>query len=237
MAVTGGRPHETWATSSRQPRAHRSWTPLGRALTATGDHWTLLIVLQLSSGRMRLSQLQRCLPGVSTGVLERYVQQMEALELLTRTRYKEMPPRVELELTEAGHELVPIAVALSRWGMFYMWSQPSERERVGIEVLLRVLPVLVEDALLIADGAIQAVLINSHEPNTYVGYRIRNGHVHIEHAIETAHSRVEGNTDAWIDALGPAADYERLTFLGDRELAIGLLDALPRRAPATPLAS
>jgi DNA-binding HxlR family transcriptional regulator len=201
-----------------------------------GDNWTLLIVLQLATGRMRLSELQRCLPGVSTGVLERYVQQMEGLELLTRTRYKEMPPRVELELTDAGHALLPIAVAMARWGMFHMWSPPGARERVGIEPLLRALPILVEEKLTLVDGTVLATLLDSDGPIAYVGYRIRNGRVSIEDATNTAHSRVEGDTDAWIDALGPAADYQRLSFAGMRPLAIGLLNALPRRTTAAPLA-
>jgi len=209
---------------------------LGRALTATGDHWTLLIVLQLALGRMRLSQLQRCLPGVSTGVLERYVQQMEALGLLTRTRYKEMPPRVELELTDAGHELLPIAIALSRWGMLHMWSAPGERERVGIELLLRVLPALVEGTLAVADGAVEAVHLSEREDPARVRYRIRRGCLEIDDEVEiddeavSPETRVEGDTSAWIDALGPAADYGQLTFAGEQQLAISILEALPRRA-------
>jgi DNA-binding HxlR family transcriptional regulator len=243
MAAMGGQRRDTWGSNPRHPRAHRSWTPLGRALTAAGDHWTLLIVLQLANGRMRLSELQRCLPGVSTGVLERYVQQMEALELLTRTRYKEMPPRVELELTEAGRALLPIAIALARWGMLHMWSQPREGESVGIELLLRALPFLVEDAVTVADGAVQALVIDGRERPACVGYRIRGGRVRIEHAIESEHavehadSRVEGDTSAWIDALGPTADYGRLTFAGERQLAIDLLDSLPRRISSAPLTS
>ncbi len=231
MTINGGLPRTPRGSSPQQPRAHRSWTPLGRALTATGDHWTLLIVLQLADGRMRLSKLQRCLPGISTGVLERYVQQMEALELLTRTRYKEMPPRVELELTDAGRELLPIAIALARWGMHRMWSPPQARERVGIEFLLRALPALIEDTAHLADGDVQAALFDRHEPASYVGYRIRDGRVCLEETMHTAHSQVAGDTPAWIDALGPQADYARLSFEGECELAVGLLDALPRRAP------
>ncbi len=178
---------------------------------------------------MRLSQLQRSLPGISTGVLERYVQQMEALKLLTRTRYKEMPPRVELELTDAGRELLPIAIALARWGMLHMWSLPQARERVGIELLLRAVPILIEDTRTIAEGNVQATLLDRHQPPIHIGYRIRAGRVRVEEPAKAVHSHVAGDTDAWVDALGPAADYKRLSFGGRRALAVGLLDALPRR--------
>src|SRR6202035_2053649 len=89
--------------------AHRRWTPLGRALEAAGDHWTLAIVTALADGRMRLAHLKAALPGASAGLLDRYVRQMVALQLISRTRIRERPPRVEVELTNAGRELVPIA--------------------------------------------------------------------------------------------------------------------------------
>jgi hypothetical protein len=53
------------------PREHRQWTPLGRALAAAGDRWTLLIVLALADGPLRLTDLRHHLPGISTGVLNR----------------------------------------------------------------------------------------------------------------------------------------------------------------------
>jgi DNA-binding HxlR family transcriptional regulator len=107
------------------PRAGRTWTPLAGALAATGDHWTLAITLALAPGRTRLAHLRERLPGISTGVLARGLTHMVELGLLTRTRFKEKPPRVEFELTDAGRELVPIAEALSRWGMRHMDGPPG----------------------------------------------------------------------------------------------------------------
>jgi DNA-binding HxlR family transcriptional regulator len=105
-------------SGSTKPRASRgAWTPLARALEATGDHWTLAIVLALAPGTTRLTHLRERLPGISTGVLARGLSHMVGLGLVTRTRFKEKPPRVELELTDAGRELIPIAEALARWGM------------------------------------------------------------------------------------------------------------------------
>jgi DNA-binding HxlR family transcriptional regulator len=101
-----------------QPRDHGQWTmPLAQALSATGDRWTLLIALALAEDPQRPVELQRRLPGeISAGVLDRQLQQMVALGLLLRRRFKEMPPRVELVLTQAGRELLPIARSLARWG-------------------------------------------------------------------------------------------------------------------------
>ena len=100
-------------------RPPNRWAPLARALNATGDRWTLLIVLALGRDLRRPVHLQHELTGISSGVLDRHLRQMVALGLLLRRRYREMPPRVELELTKAGRELLPIADALAQWGLRY----------------------------------------------------------------------------------------------------------------------
>lgn len=108
------------AAEKSQPHHHSQWSPLARALGATGDRWTLSIVLALAGDPQRPVQLRHRLPGISAGVLDRHLQQMVTLGLLLRRRFKEMPPRVEISLTQAGRELLPIADALARWGVKHM---------------------------------------------------------------------------------------------------------------------
>jgi len=193
-----------------------------------------MIVLQLAPGRMRLSQLHSRLPGVSTGVLERYVQQMVAIGLISRTRFKEMPPRVELELTSAGEELLPVAGELARWGMRHMWSAARERERIDIDCLLRLLPVLLEAGTPLADGSVEAV-VTQPEPGLRYLYRAKDGRVHVagehDHATDpqAATARVEGSHSAWVAALGPDGDFGELRFTGDAGFARSVLEALHRR--------
>jgi DNA-binding HxlR family transcriptional regulator len=225
---------ENESTGTRvRPRARRTWTPIVRALTATGDRWTLLIALALEPGRMRVAQLHRQLPGVSTGVLERHVQRMVALGLITRTRFKEMPPRVELELTDAGRELLPLAGALARWGMRHVWSGPRAGEQVNLDALLRLLPVLLAEQAGLRDGSVESVVANADPPVRRV-CRIQHGRPQLDHHIahtvasDRSSAGIEGDRAAWIAALGPARDYRRLRFTGDELLARGMLDALPR---------
>jgi DNA-binding HxlR family transcriptional regulator len=233
-------------------RALRAWTPLSRALAATGDHWTLSIALALAPGRMRLTHLHKRLPGISTGVLERGLQQMVALGLVTRTRFKEMPPRVELELTDAGHELLPIAGALARWGMRHMWSPPREHEQVDLDVLLRLLPVLVIGEASLPEGSLEAVVTDADPPVRY-RYLVERRYLRIDDSPDgtsraasrlagpiaqnaaparaaTPHlvsAEIQGNADAWIAVFGPNGDYSRLQLAGDEHLAKGVLASLP----------
>ena len=211
-------------------RVLRAWTPLSRALAVTGDRWTLSIAVALAPGRMRLTHLHTCLPGISTGVLERGLQQMEAVGLITRTRFKEMPPRVELELTDAGRQLLPVAAALARWGMRHVWSAPQEHERADLDVLLRLLPALVETTSL-PDGNIQALVTNADLPIHYC-YRVEGGHLRIDPGPDEPRDHVSaeirGDPDAWIAALGPEGDYSQLQLSGDKPLARAILAGLPQ---------
>jgi DNA-binding HxlR family transcriptional regulator len=245
-------------------REHRAWTPLARALAATGDHWTLMIVVALAPGRMRLTNLHRRLPGVSTGVLERYLQQMLAAGLVTRTRFREMPPRVELELTDTGRELLVIAGMLARWGMRNRWSDPGERERIDIGALLYMLPILLDGHPGLPEGTMVEALVGGPRGLVGVLYRVEDGRLEIVGTVEDetillpAHSTsaptesvswllgesegaaaevamsLRGHEQAWIAALGPAGDYSRLRLDGDVRVATELLDALPRLEAVSP---
>jgi DNA-binding HxlR family transcriptional regulator len=222
-------------------RTHRQWSPLARALLATGDQWALLIVLALADGPLRLKTLKDQLTGVSTGVLEDHVRQMVELGVLSRERFREVPPRVLLELTECGHELVPIAGALARWGMRHQWSEPAGRERAGALALLHQLPVLLEGIELpsgrlepirvSADGVIRKCFrieqgrLQALRDGDDDGFAERDGTPKRDSNGNTV--CIEGDDRAWIAAFGPARDFAQLQFTGERRLGEHVLGALP----------
>lgn len=243
--------------ASVHPRSSRVWNPLARALGAAGDRWTLMIALALAPGRMRLTHLHRRLPGVSTGVLERYLQQMVALGLVTRTRFKEMPPRVEFELTQAGSELLPVAEALARWGMRHAWWPPAERERIDVDVLFALLPALLGERHDLPAGSLELEVTDA-EPPVRRRYAVRrgrlapvaqtaqegaahNGAPHdgarkargragasaAEGAEQPATAEIVGDAAAWSAALGPQRDLSGLEFGGEEDYARRILAALP----------
>ncbi|HEV7529135.1 MAG TPA: helix-turn-helix domain-containing protein [Solirubrobacteraceae bacterium] len=217
-------------------RAHRQWTPLARALTAVGDHWTLLIVLALSHDKLRLNALRTRLPGVSSGVLDHHLSQMIGAGLLSRERFREMPPRVEVVLTDRGRELLPIAASLARWGMRHEWPAPDNLEHVRADAILRQLPALLETAGRLPDGVIEAVVSD----NDFGGggrrgecvrhwFEISEGRLEaLDEPAEEATAQVQGDEAAWIAALGPGGDCSGLRFAGKRTIVKRMLDSLPR---------
>src|SRR5438477_9404782 len=128
------------------PKRHPydQWSPDARALDLVGDKWTLLIIRDLAAGPRRFVELQRVLPGISTEQLRSRLNRMVADGMLTRKRYREVPPRVDYELTERAYELLPILGALARWGYDWAWSSPREGESIDIGAIFRLAPGLVE---------------------------------------------------------------------------------------------
>ena len=124
------------------PKRHPydQWAPDARALDLVGDKWTLLIVRDLMSGPRRFVELQRVLPGISTEQLRSRLNRMVADGLLTRQRYREVPPRVDYELTERAQALLPVLAALARWGQEWAWSAPRSGEAMDVGAILRVAP-------------------------------------------------------------------------------------------------
>jgi DNA-binding HxlR family transcriptional regulator len=219
---SGGPPRDASA-----PRGQRPWTPLARGLAATGDQWTLLVVLALADGPLRLSDLRSRLPGISTGVLNRHLQQMLALDLILRQRFRELPPRVEYKLTSAGEGLLPIVTALTHWGMSHVWSLPHPRERIDIGAVLRLLPTLLEDQDP-PDGVIEMIVELPGETECQLFNVVQGRVMPVELGSMMPWARLTGGPGDWIDALGPRCEAGSLEITGDRQLALQLLAALPR---------
>ncbi|GAA5033335.1 winged helix-turn-helix transcriptional regulator [Microbacterium fluvii] len=86
-------------------------------LDRIGDKWSLLVIGTLRDERLRFSELQRHIPGISQRMLTLTLRQLERDGLITRTVHAEVPPRVEYELTELGATLIEVATALAEWAI------------------------------------------------------------------------------------------------------------------------
>jgi DNA-binding HxlR family transcriptional regulator len=223
------------------PKRHPydQWSPDARALDLVGDKWTLLIIRDLASGPRRFVELQRVLPGISTEQLRSRLNRMVADGLLTRQRYREVPPRVDYELTERSRELMPVLGALARWGYDWAWSAPREAENVNVGAIFRLAPGLIE-APPGLDGTVELVVESAGPESPERRYRLTasGGRVRISEGkpSERAGAVVSGSPAAWVRALGPEGSPDDLAISGNRGLADALLSgftaAATRRAAA-----
>jgi DNA-binding HxlR family transcriptional regulator len=226
--------------SAPPPKRHPydQWSPDARALDLVGDKWTLLIIRDLAAGPRRFVELQRVLPGISTEQLRSRLNRMVADGLLTRQRYREVPPRVDYELTERSHELMPVVGALARWGYDWAWSAPRPGEDINVGALFRLAPGLLEPPPG-AEGTVELIVeADGEAPERRCRITAAGGRVAVSERDSTdgAAAVVSGTTNAWVRALGPDGSPDELEITGNRSLAEALLagftTAAARRAAA-----
>jgi len=78
--------------------------------------WKIRILWFIYEGHKRPSELQRKIPDVSRRVLNIQLKELEEHELVTRTIYPVMPPKVEYDLSDFGKTLIPVIHAIGLWG-------------------------------------------------------------------------------------------------------------------------
>ena len=105
-------------------RSYDQYCGLAKALDVVGERWTLLIVRNLLLGSQRYSELLRALPGITTNLLAKRLQDMEELGLLERVGGESSGQAYRL--TTLGLALEPAVHALSRWGWKTMGPPKKE---------------------------------------------------------------------------------------------------------------
>jgi DNA-binding HxlR family transcriptional regulator len=217
------------------PKRHPydQWSPDARALDLVGDKWTLLIVRDLASGPRRFVELQRVLPGISTEQLRSRLNRMVADGMLTRKRYREVPPRVDYELTPRARDLMPVLAALARWGYEWAWSSPRASESVDLGAIFRLTPGLVAaDGL---RGQVQLQVSDGGRDGAGSSYTVSmtaGGAEITESIAEQPDATISGATAGWIEAFAPGRDTRGLAIAGNAELARALIETLTPSAAA-----
>jgi DNA-binding HxlR family transcriptional regulator len=187
-----------------------------------------LIVRDLVSGPRRFVELQRTLPGISTEQLRSRLNRMVADGLLTRQRYREVPPRVDYELTERARELVPVLGALARWGYEWAWTKPRRGEAIDVGAVFRLAPGLLTLPRSLRGTVELTVTKRSKDGETrQYALSVKRGEITLEERAEaSADAQISGAERAWVDALMPDGSTDGLEIRGDARLAGAVLEGL-----------
>ncbi|MGY2011353.1 winged helix-turn-helix transcriptional regulator [Nocardia gipuzkoensis] len=87
------------------------------AMDVVGGKWKSLILWELENhGVRRFGELRKGLPGVSEKMLIQQLRELEEDGIVSRTVYREVPPRVEYRPTEIGGALNAALAPLGDWG-------------------------------------------------------------------------------------------------------------------------
>ena len=90
---------------------------LDATLKIVAGKWKPLILYFLAQrGPTRYGELRRAVRDASDKMLIQQLKELEADDLVKRTDYKEIPPRVDYSLTPLGFSLAEALVPLCTWG-------------------------------------------------------------------------------------------------------------------------
>jgi DNA-binding HxlR family transcriptional regulator len=94
--------------------------PSRQVLDRIGDKWTVLVVVALTDGSQRYSELAHRIERVSQKMLTQTLRGLERDGMVSRTVRASVPPRVDYELTDLGRSLLDPITALEQWAMAHM---------------------------------------------------------------------------------------------------------------------
>jgi len=118
---------EAQAISSAECR--RAAVPMAEVLSRIGSKWTVYVIMALTQGPMRFSELKRHIEGVSQKMLTATLRDLEEDGFVTRKVTPIIPPRVDYELTEMGMELRKPLAAVGEWARKNSERVTEARER------------------------------------------------------------------------------------------------------------
>ena len=93
------------------------------AINEIGGKWKPLILYTLKEGKLRFTEINRKVPGISPRMLTKTLRELEKDVIIHRKVFPQVPPRVEYNLTPKGESVIPILDSLCKWGKEYCESE------------------------------------------------------------------------------------------------------------------
>lgn len=94
--------------------------PVDTTLNMIGGKYKSLILWHLIDATLRFGELRRLIPQATPKMLTQQLRELEKDNLVSRTVYPVVPPKVEYTLTDLGRSIRPILSAMYDWGADYL---------------------------------------------------------------------------------------------------------------------
>ncbi|MEO6671729.1 MAG: helix-turn-helix domain-containing protein [Ferruginibacter sp.] len=95
----------------------KAMLPVRDALDILSGKWKLQIIISLSFGNKRFSQMAKEIPGITDKMLSKELRDLEMNQLVKRTVYDSVPVIVEYSMTTYGKTLGKLIDELQQWGL------------------------------------------------------------------------------------------------------------------------
>lgn len=90
--------------------------PLQGVIDIISKKWALLVINEIGNHKsIRFSELRGELRGITAKSLTKTLNDLQESDLVVRSAFNEIPPRVEYSLTEEGKGLHKIVIPLINW--------------------------------------------------------------------------------------------------------------------------
>ena len=106
----------------------KSYCPIDTFINVIKGKRKSTIILHLSQGNKRYSELVRLIPDISERMMSKQLKELEADNLISRKIFPEVPPRVEYSLTDLGLEIHPHLKGMFRGGIIFEKMIDSQEE-------------------------------------------------------------------------------------------------------------
>ena len=97
--------------------------PVVATIDMIGGKYKALILWHLVDDTRRFGELRKLIPQATSKMLTQQLRELEEDNLVIRTVYPVVPPKVEYKLSALGKSIKPILDAMRIWGTDYMKSQ------------------------------------------------------------------------------------------------------------------
>ncbi|OYP01244.1 HxlR family transcriptional regulator [Lachnotalea glycerini] len=100
--------------------------PVDTTLKMIGGKYKSLILWHLIGSTLRFGELRKLIPQATPKMLTQQLRELEENNLISRTVYPVVPPKVEYSLTDLGRSIRPILSAMYAWGNEYLVNNGIE---------------------------------------------------------------------------------------------------------------
>lgn len=91
----------------------------------SGKHKMVILYCLMEYRVVRFNELKRYLKNISDKTLSTNLKELEADNLIIRTEYPQIPPKVEYSLSERGKSLMKVLDQLCLWGEENAYAAPK----------------------------------------------------------------------------------------------------------------
>ena len=94
--------------------------PVSTTIDLIGGKYKSLVLWHLMGATLRFGELRKLIPQATPKMLTQQLRELEEADLIVRTVYPVVPPKVEYSLSDLGVSIRPILETMYSWGADYL---------------------------------------------------------------------------------------------------------------------